>query len=27
VYFAPIWLAIELPEEAIRRRWWFDGWI
>jgi dolichyl-phosphate-mannose-protein mannosyltransferase len=27
VYFAPIWLAIELPEEAIRQRWWFPGWI
>jgi dolichyl-phosphate-mannose-protein mannosyltransferase len=27
VYFAPLWLAIELPEEAIRRRWWFAGWV
>jgi hypothetical protein len=27
VYFAPIWLAIELPEEAIRQRWWFESWI
>jgi dolichyl-phosphate-mannose-protein mannosyltransferase len=27
VYFSPVWLAIELPEEAIRRRWWFAGWI
>jgi dolichyl-phosphate-mannose--protein O-mannosyl transferase len=26
-YFAPIWLAIELPEEAIRQRWWFESWI
>jgi dolichyl-phosphate-mannose-protein mannosyltransferase len=27
VYFAPIWLAIELPEDAIRQRWWFPSWI
>jgi dolichyl-phosphate-mannose-protein mannosyltransferase len=27
LYFAPIWLAIELPEEAVRRRWWFPGWV
>jgi dolichyl-phosphate-mannose-protein mannosyltransferase len=27
VYFAPIWLAIELPEEVIRQRWWFESWI
>jgi dolichyl-phosphate-mannose-protein mannosyltransferase len=27
VYFAPIWLAMELPEEALRRRWWFPGWV
>jgi dolichyl-phosphate-mannose-protein mannosyltransferase len=27
VYFAPIWLAIELPEQTIRQRWWFPGWI
>jgi dolichyl-phosphate-mannose-protein mannosyltransferase len=27
VYFAPLWLAVELPEEAIRRRWWFPGWV
>jgi dolichyl-phosphate-mannose-protein mannosyltransferase len=27
VYFAPVWYAVELPEEAIRRRWWFPGWV
>jgi dolichyl-phosphate-mannose-protein mannosyltransferase len=27
VYFAPVWLAIELPEEAIRARWWLPGWV
>jgi dolichyl-phosphate-mannose-protein mannosyltransferase len=27
VYFGPIWLAIELPEETIRQRWWFESWI
>jgi dolichyl-phosphate-mannose-protein mannosyltransferase len=27
IYFAPLWLAIELPEEAIRQRWWFEGWV
>jgi dolichyl-phosphate-mannose-protein mannosyltransferase len=27
VYFAPVWLAIELPEETIRARWWLPGWV
>jgi dolichyl-phosphate-mannose-protein mannosyltransferase len=27
VYFAPLWLAIEVPEDVIRRRWWFDSWV
>lgn len=26
-YFYPILVGIELPEDAIRQRWWFDGWI
>ena len=27
VWFAPVWLAIPLDDEAVRSRWWFDTWI
>lgn len=27
VFFAPVWLAIPLDEDAVRTRWWFDTWI
>ncbi len=27
VFFAPVWLAIPLEEDAVRARWWFDSWI
>ncbi|HSK22532.1 MAG TPA: phospholipid carrier-dependent glycosyltransferase [Egicoccus sp.] len=26
-YFAPVWYGIPLPDETVRSRWWFDGWI
>lgn len=27
VYFYPVLVGLELPEEVIRQRWWFDAWI
>ena len=27
VWFAPVWLAVPLDEDAVRDRWWFDSWI
>ncbi|MDX1658501.1 MAG: phospholipid carrier-dependent glycosyltransferase [Nitriliruptorales bacterium] len=27
IYFYPVWTGIPLEEDAIRQRWWFDGWI
>ena len=27
VFFAPVWLAIPMSEDAVRTRWWFDTWI
>ncbi|MEX2504622.1 MAG: phospholipid carrier-dependent glycosyltransferase [Egicoccus sp.] len=26
-YFAPVWYGVPLPDETVRSRWWFDGWI
>lgn len=26
-YFAPVWYGFPLPDEVVRSRWWFDGWI
>lgn len=27
VFFAPVWYALPLDEDAVRTRWWFDSWI
>ncbi|MFA9447133.1 phospholipid carrier-dependent glycosyltransferase [Egicoccus sp. AB-alg6-2] len=27
VYFVPVWYGLPLPDEVIRARWWFDGWV
>ncbi|MBS3942324.1 MAG: hypothetical protein KG028_15300, partial [Actinobacteria bacterium] len=26
-YFAPVWYGLPVPDETVRSRWWFDGWI
>jgi dolichyl-phosphate-mannose-protein mannosyltransferase len=26
-YFLPVWIGEHLPSEAVRQRWWFDGWV
>lgn len=27
IFFLPVWLGVPLPEDAVRSRWWFQGWI
>lgn len=27
VFFLPVWTGTPLPQELVRQRWWFDGWV
>ena len=27
VWFAPVWYALPIADDAVRARWWFDGWV